>query len=59
MVAVDLDGDGDVDYIPPPPAWIYYSRGIGFWVVVLFVSIILVVGTAIVVTAMDCPSASA
>lgn len=37
VVAVDLDGDGDVDYIPPPPAWIYYSRGIGFWVVVLFI----------------------
>ena len=37
MVAVDLDGDGDVDYSPPPPAWIYYSRGIGFWVVVLFI----------------------
>lgn len=37
VVAVDLDGDGDVDYIPPPPAWVYYSRGIGFWVVVLFI----------------------
>ena len=37
QVAVDLDGDGDVDYIPPPPASIYYLKGIGFWVVVLFV----------------------
>jgi len=37
VVAIDLDGDGDLDYIPPPPAWVYYMKGIGFWVVVLFV----------------------
>ena len=33
--AVDLDGDGQADFVEPPPAWLYYTRGAVFWVLAL------------------------
>ena len=34
-IAVDIDGDGDVDYVEPASAFIYYARGYLFWIVIL------------------------
>ena len=33
--AVDLDGDGQADFVEPPPGWLYYTRGAVFWVLAL------------------------
>ena len=35
QVAVDLDGDGQVDFVQPPSAWVYYTKGTLFWVLAL------------------------